>query len=275
MRVLFPSFTRYAGQIAEQVRMQEAFEEEGMQAIFWPVKGEMPKAEGICWQAASGYHQHLAAFGRVVECGLPSVNAAELVRWNSDKRYMRELEGKGIASLPTFWAERCEPEMLRAEAAKRGWDEVVVKPVVSAGAFHTHRIAGNWQDLRDVPPELAVMMQPFAPEILEQGEVSLLFLGGAFSYAVVKRAKAGDYRIQHAHGGSYEAFVPEDALVEQAEKVLAALPEPTHYARVDGILRGGELVLMEVELIEPYLFLDSEEGAAARFARAVREGLGG
>jgi len=119
-----------------------------------------------------------------------------------------------------------------------------------------------------LPPQ-PVMLQPFADEILSDGEWSFIFFGGKLSHCVNKRAKQGDYRIQHTHGGRYEKVTPPPELLTQAEAVLAALPEAPTYARVDGIRRDGALLLMEVELIEPYLYLDAYPEGLALLAEAV------
>jgi hypothetical protein len=117
------------------------------------------------------------------------------------------------------------------------------------------------------------MLQPFVPEVSAAGEWSLLFLGGRFSHAVRKRPAAGDYRVQWEFGGTAETGVPANQVIADAEGVLAAVPGRPLYARVDGVERGGRLVLMELELIEPHLFLGWDASAAGRLARVIREEL--
>ena len=113
------------------------------------------------------------------------------------------------------------------------------------------------------------MVQPLVDEVRETGEWSLLFYGGQFSHAVLKRPAAGDYRVQWEFGGSAVSAVAPAHLIAGAERVLAAAPGDLLYARVDGVERNGQLVLMELELIEPHLFLGWDERAAARLAAAV------
>jgi glutathione synthase/RimK-type ligase-like ATP-grasp enzyme len=119
----------------------------------------------------------------------------------------------------------------------------------------------------------ALLAQPFLPEIVADGELSLLFFGGEFSHAVRKRAKPGDFRVQWTHGGTHVAEAVSRSLVDEARRVLAAAPSPGLYARVDGIVRDGRFVLMELEQIEPYLFFAQSTDGAQRFAAAIKAAM--
>ena len=119
------------------------------------------------------------------------------------------------------------------------------------------------------------MVQAFAPEVESAGEWSLVFLGGEFSHAVVKTPRAGDFRVQDEWGGSHARVEPPLGLAAQAERLVRRLGGPVLYARVDGYLRKGVLKVMELELLEPLLFLAADPGAPARFAEAVRQALVG
>ncbi len=188
-------------------------------------------------------------------------NPVSLVEWNADKAYLRELAARGVRIPPTVFLEAREPIALAALVAERGWQRVVVKPAVSAGAWRTALLTSD--ELASYQPEFErvlahgdVLVQPFLPEIQGEGEWSFLFFGGVFSHAILKKPPAGDYRVQPQFGGTAER-VPSDAvrtLVDEASSVLAALPEPPAYARIDGVRIDGRFVLMEAELIEPYLF---------------------
>ncbi len=224
----------------------------------------------------------LAWLGSLEAAGVPCWNEPELVRWNLDKRYLKDLEAKGVATVPTLWIE---PDLATSlstvleRIADAGWEEMVLKPTVSAGAWRTRRVrrdalADATALITEVLGSSALMVQPFLPEFVAAGEHSLLFFDGEFSHAALKRPKAGDFRVQWVHGGSQ---VPESVptwLVRQARAVLDAAPSPGLYARVDGIVRDGHFVLVELEQIEPYLFLSQSAGAADRLARALRARLG-
>jgi len=161
-----------------------------------------------------------------------------------------------------------------------GWREAVIKPAVSASAFGTWRSSTEtaFRDQSRLEQLLSagdVMVQPLLSEVGDAGEWSLVFLGGSFSHAVLKRPAAGDYRVQWEFGGSAVSAAPARRLIADAGRVLAAVPGDALYARVDGVEREGRLVLMELELIEPHLFLGWDDGAAGRLAEALRAALAG
>jgi glutathione synthase/RimK-type ligase-like ATP-grasp enzyme len=216
-------------------------------------------------------------------------NSPQLVQWSVDKRYLKDLDAGGIAIVPTIWVSAVEGDVapnLDALIAAQGWNEgAVVKPAISATAHQTWRVAPRrasehqtrFESLLASSPS-GVMVQPFLPEIRE-GEWSLIFLGGEFSHAVVKHPADGDFRVQHDFGGTVERREPALSLVEDARAVLraAARATDTHveeilYARVDGIVRDGALLLMELEVIEPMLFFSHAPGAAARMAELIVSG---
>ena len=190
-------------------------------------------------------------------------NAASLVRWNADKRYLRDLEARGVAIVPTVFCEPGARASLASIVAEKGWSRAVVKPAVSGGAFRTHRFdaqgaAAHEADLAAILATGAALVQPYLEEIERDGEHSLLFFDGDFRFAVRKVPARGDYRVQPEFGGVFERVVPEPWLVERARAVIAACAEcvcPPLYARIDGVRRDRDFWLMEAELIEPYLYL--------------------
>ncbi len=225
------------------------------------------------------YYHHLDAFlawtARVDAC-TRLFNARAILESNVDKTYLRRLEKRGIPIVPTVWPR---PGNALADVLDgRGWNEAVVKPAVSAGAFETFRVrstdAGASQDrFAALLHRGAVLVQPFLPQIAAEGEWSLVFFDGAYSHAVVKRPKAGDFRVQARHGGREESRAAPPGLVAQAQAVLTAMPDAPLYARVDGVVEDGVFLLMEIELVEPALFL-THGHAAARFADALVARLG-
>lgn len=203
--------------------------------------------------------------------GIPVLNPPSVVRWNIEKTYLRELTEQGAPTIPTLWLEDAGRSDILAALDAFGTDSVVVKRQIGGGALGQHRF--SWDDL---PPEgwhlgHAAMIQPFLPAIVEEGEISLIFIRGAFSHALRKRAADGDYRIQSLFGGREEPFAPSPAEIAQAETVFAACPFPDLvYARIDMVrLPSGELAVMEAELIEPYLYPDHGPDLGERLAAAV------
>lgn len=143
--------------------------------------------------------------------------------------------------------------------------EIVIKPVQSAGAWRTLRI----DQANLAQAEQDFLVQPFMPEIVTAGEWSLIFFDGQFSHALVKHAKHGDFRVQSDHGDTVLAADAPAHVCAQVLKKLKFLPRMPYYARADGILRGDEFLLMELELLKPELFLELEAKAAPRFAAAI------
>lgn len=231
-----------------------------------------------CWDYHRRLEEFLGWFAALERAGTTVWNPVPLLRWNSHKRYLKDLAARGVPVVPTRWLGRGESVQLAELLAEVGWREAVVKPAVSASAFGTWRTspATAARDQPQLDGLLAagdVMVQPLVAEVADPGEWSIVFLGGSFSHAVLKRPAAGDYRVQWEFGGSAVSALPGAHLVAAAERALAAAPGQALYARVDGVERSGRLVLTELELIEPHLFLAWSAPAAARLAAALRAAL--
>ena len=210
--------------------------------------------------------------------GASFMNPADVLVWNFDKGYLAELADAGVPLVPTVVIPQGSDADIAERARERGWDDIVVKPTVAGGAYATHRFRvadyGRYRDeIRLTLRDRGVLVQPFLPEIVENGEVSLLFFDGEYSHAVCKRARSGDYRVQFVFGGTTEVIEPEAAWLETARRCLGATPSPTVYARVDGVIVDGRFVLMELEVLEPLMFLAQHPEAPQRFARAIARRL--
>ncbi len=201
-------------------------------------------------------------------------NPVSILRWNSDKAYLQELDAAGIPSVPTIWCPLLDRVALEDARKSFNVETVIVKPPISGGADGTFRL--NRHD--SVPDSVAgqrMMIQPYLPNIAEEGEYSLFYFAGAFSHSILKRPAKGDFRVQEQYGGREEAIIAPDGALMLAQQALAATAKitksgPLAYARVD-ILRDGNGVfrLMELELIEPSLFLRFAPDAGAAFAQAL------
>lgn len=227
------------------------------------------------WNYTERHDDFLGWLDRMEEEGVPLWNPPALARWNATKRYLRELEEAGVAVVPTRWVEPGEEAPLAALLAEEGWDGAVVKPVVSANArdtWTTSRAAAAEDErrFRALVARGAVMVQPFVEEVRTEGEWSLLFFGGALSHTLVKRPASGDFRVQEPYGGTAASATPDNETVAAARAALAAVPHPWLYARVDGVRIGGRFHVMELEMLEPSLFLATDpDGAPGRLADAV------
>lgn len=228
------------------------------------------------------YFKHHADFlqwlDRLDRLGVPTINDSALLRWNSDKRYLLELAARGVQIVPTRLATRAE---LAGVLALRRAQQVVVKPTVSGGAWHTLRgVVGDAAfdaAVEHLPQQPDYMVQPFVPQIVSSGEWSLLYFGGQFSHAVIKRPAAGDFRVQGDFGGSVEPAQPDAETLAAASRALAAVVaigqrEPA-YVRVDGVICDGLFLVMELEMIEPFLFLSTCAEASGSLARTLVDRL--
>lgn len=224
--------------------------------------------------------------------GVPLANPLEVIRWNVHKSYLRELAGEGVLVVPTLWGSGLTGVELAALCEREG----VLKPVVGAGAGDTFRV-GPWLGEHDRASIVSRyrgrggdrewMAQPFVRSVQGEGEYSLFWFGGRFSHAIVKRPRAGDFRVQEEHGGEILPIEAGPELRDAGEGVLAALrrvseargwssePEALLQARVDLVrLDDGALALMELELVEPSLYFRTDPAAPARFVDAVEGWLG-
>ena len=210
-------------------------------------------------------------------------NPPDAVLANVHKKYLLDLEHAGVPIVPTALARAGDSVDLAGLLAARGWEKAVVKPAVSAGASDTWKVSDDPIDagpacfdvdrasrlLDDALADRDMLIQPYLPEVAAGGEWSLVFLGGAYSHALTKSPAEGDFRVQFRYGGVVRPAEPPARIVEQAERVLAAVEGPLLFARVDGVERDGRLLLMELEINEPYLGLAHAPGAAERLADAL------
>ena len=226
----------------------------------------------LTWGYYERHADWLAATKLWGEAGVRIANPASVLGWNSDKSYLRRLETAGIPIPPTAWSDQVTQAEIDAAFNRFGTDTLVVKPTVSGGAWKTVKLSRG-ETLVDAP-DGAAMIQPFLPELVADGELSLLFFGGRFSHAVMKRATAGDFRVQVQYGGSYVYVAePPAGAVALAERVLAAIEEPLLYARIDMVETGSNWVLMEAELVEPDFYLSQAPDGGRLFAEAVKARL--
>lgn len=198
-------------------------------------------------------------------------NSLDILGWNIEKTYLKEVEERGVACIPTLWCERFDIAQEDTFFDRLGVDEIVIKPILSAGARDTFRIkvgefSGVVSALQDAFSDRAFMVQPFLKEIIDPGEFSLFYFGGEHSHTIQKKPKENDYRVQEEHGGILSKVDPDVDMLAVAEKALALMDEMPLYARVDLVPYDGAYRLMELELIEPSLYFDQDEEAAPRFA---------
>lgn len=219
-----------------------------------------------CWDYIERREAFCAALTRIEAGGVPVFNPAALVEWNSQKTYLRELQAAGVACIATHWSDRTDAAFVAAAFDGLDCAELVLKPQIGAGSRNTIRLARNAWSAGDLiaTPQGPVMAQPFLPLIETQGEVSLLYFGGQFSHAVRKIPPAGGW-LANDRAAAVSAHVPDAAQQEMAAQVLAAMPAPPLYARIDLVRGANEAwVLIELEAIEPALYLAHGANAGAQ-----------
>jgi glutathione synthase/RimK-type ligase-like ATP-grasp enzyme len=200
------------------------------------------------------------------------INTPEIVEWNCHKKYLKELESKGVKIVPTkIFNYPCEITSPTEWKAQR----FIIKPAISATSYKTMIVTESELKSEKLKNELFPgdwLLQPFLENIGE-GEISLVFFQKEFSHSLIKIPKAGDFRVQEEFGGEVHSFTPDQKLINLAEHIIQSIPFDLKYGRVDLVKSGEEYLLMELELIEPSLYLRTHDQAVINFERALRSAL--
>jgi len=222
-----------------------------------------------CWD----YYKHPGGFLRFIDRAAASsllMNPAKVVRWNHHKSYLRELSEAGVSVIPTEWFSRGEEAELGTVMSRRKWDEVVVKPSVSASSYRTQRFrADEWREgsefLRGLLRDRDALVQKYMPSVEGEGEKAVVWIDGEFTHAVVKSPRFAD-GIEKVSDAVEISEEERDLAGKAMERVEAALL----YGRVDMVRApGGRLLVSEFELIEPSLFLMQHPPALERLVAAI------
>lgn len=256
MRVALVTWSGLPGLSADDQLLRDELLREGhhVTAAVWDdARVRWDAFDSIVLRSTWDYHTRFDDF----RAWLATLGDAPL--WNPRSVVERNLHKSYLLSMPNVVPTRLVQTGEHVEVTSR----VVVKPAVSASAYLT-----TVTDTSFVA-EFEALVQPFVEEVTTQGEWSLLFAAGEFSHAVLKQPRSGDFRVQHEFGGSAAAATPPPALIDDAQAILATIEEPWLYARVDGVDRDGRLLLMELEMTEPSLFLARDADAPRRFAQAI------
>ena len=242
--------------------------------IAWTEAGDLSGFDLVLPLVVWGYHvdyqRWLELLDRAERDRWRMINPPALLRWNGDKAYLAELAERGVSTVPTLAVESCCDADLDEARRRFGCDWLVIKPPISASAMGTHRL-GPEEDAPEDSRGRPMIIQPLVEEMEKTGEFSLMLFNGEFSHAVVKRPKKGDFRVQEYHGGvTLPCRVPPSGAIRLGQDALAAAPAPATYARVDIVPDdSGNLMIMELELIEPSLFLDHAPDGGASFTRSI------
>lgn len=236
------------------------------------------------WDYQEDPQAFLAVLQEIEQSTAHLENALDIVRWNIDKRYLKELAQLGVKIVPTSWQLARKHAALTTDDlaqffADVNQSQIIIKPTVSANADNTFWLTkdnANTQidNLNEAFSYRDFMVQPFVDSVVKEGEYSLFYFNGHYSHAILKTPKQGDFRVQEEHGGQLSLVTPEQSLLTAANKTLAAIKQLFQtplYARVDFVRFDNDFALMEAELIEPSLYFNMDKQSATRFAHAFVE----
>ena len=259
-----------------------------LEQIFWEDFGagkvDISGFDAITPLTAWSYPKNQAAFLKCLEAlqasGKTIINPIAVIKDNMNKSYLGKLSDEGLPVPPT--------KILTSNAFQQAYDlfdifncdEIIIKPIVGSGSWRQARLkrGETLPSAEELPPETA-LVQPFLKNVSDIGELSMLFFGSEFSHALLKTPKAGDYRSQTRYGAIEKNIAPPPEAIEASQQILNAYEENTKstitYGRIDMVKSNdGNWLLMEAELIEPFLYLpfDGQGGnlGARNFATAIK-----
>lgn len=183
-------------------------------------------------------------------------NPIEIIKWNIDKTYLINLKNQGINVIPTFTSIN----NLNTKS-----EDYILKPRFGTDSYDVRRIKRN--DLNIIPKDFLV--QPFIKEIVETGEISIIFIGNKISHAVRKKPKTGQFRTNYRSGSKWTSENLSTEHIKQARAILDSFKTYLLYARLDVIEVDGKLMVMEIELTEPFLYFSWHKQAIELFVQEL------
>lgn len=289
MKIAFLSMNDLSGYVSDDNLAFEPLQNLGYQVDIVPWQQtvvEWKKYAAVIIRTTWDYQNHLEAFLQVlkqIESQTLLANPFEIAKWNADKIYLNDLQEKGAKIVPTIWVNSgFSLSQLQQWFKQLESDEIVIKPRVSATAQNTFWLKHSKEDQEDIENLKKIfenrpfMVQPFMKAIVDEGEYSLFYFNGEYSHAILKTPKTQDFRVQEEHGGIIQAIKPTSDLLKAGEEILKYISRTLLYARVDFVrTENNKFALMELELIEPSLYLRNCENAPHFFAKAINSWLKG
>ncbi len=287
LNLAFATSRKVAVMPRDESLLEAALRPHGVRAtpVAWDTPGlDWSRFDAVLIRSTWDYHYKIKAFlawlSDLEKKGVMLLNPPALVRWNMHKSYLLELAARGVPIVETRLLKTGDRVDLALLAEELKWPELIIKPAISATAHRTFRLRGEdaeeWRSsFQNLLAESDLLVQPYLEEIEQEGELSLIYIGSRFSHAICKLPKKGDFRVQSEFGGRVRETAPEPDIKSQARAILDKVSGDWVYARVDGLLVGGRFLLMELELIEPQLFLDKGDKAAELLAEALSQYLAG
>ncbi len=249
----------------------------GVEGVSWAETDDLRRFDLVMPLLVWGYHRAGHAWHDATrawdERSVRVRNPTSVLRWNSNKLYLDRLAKAGAPVAATLFVDRVDEAVMDEAARKFDSEWLIAKPQVSASAWQTIR----WRSGHSLEggPSGPAMIQPFLPAIASEGEISLIYFDGAFSHAIRKRPQPGDFRVQPEYDGIISSYLPQPDELDAATRILAEVEEDLLYARVD-LVRGpdGAPCLMELELVEPDLYLEHGPDGGAPFVEAIVRAAG-
>lgn len=199
-------------------------------------------------------------------------NNLELVQWNINKTYLRDLQEQGIEIVPSLWKDRFDRGDWESFFTELSADEIIIKPAISAGAEDTFWMtetdrAEYMEQLTGIFSRRPFIVQPFMPSVVSEGEFSLFYFGDTYSHTILKTPKKNDFRVQEEFGGRLQKIEPNKQLLSTGEQILELIEPDPLYTRIDLVRTSNNtFALMELELIEPSLYFNMDPESPKRFA---------
>lgn len=226
------------------------------------------------WDYQDDSDHFLEVLNTIEASGTHLENSLDIVRWNIDKTYLRDIQKAGIPIVSTLWKNEFNKNNFPTFFEEFDTSEIIIKPTVSANADDTFRLSTTasgkeLQELENIFRNRPFMVQPFLNAICTEGEFSLFYFGGHYSHTILKTPAQGDFRVQEEHGGTLAALEPEPELLKMSKTTIQALPQTPLYARVDFVRNNtnNRFNLIELELIEPSLYFNMDPDSPNRFAQ--------
>jgi hypothetical protein len=269
----------------EEQLLKSAFEKQGLtvEITYWDNPSyDWSKTKTVMFRTIWDYFEKFEEFFKwldEIKHQTQLINSYELVKWNIDKHYLKDLNENGINIVPTYFIKQHKQGSLLDISNEMEWEDLVIKPAISAAAFQTFKILNDQiNEKEELFQQLIknkdMLVQPFFETISEFGEASLMIFDGKFSHAILKKAKKGDFRVQDDFGGTVHDYLPSTEEVKFALEVIKACKTAPLYGRVDIIWdQEKNIYLSELEIIEPELWIRNYPKSAERIANAVSNKL--
>lgn len=246
--------------------------------VVWRHEVAWQKYDGVVIRSTWDYQDHLPAFLHVlneIETQSRLANPLDILNWNADKKiYLQDVEKRGGKIIPTIWGDsKIDDYLIQQWFEQFQTDELVIKPTVGANAQDASRLKRGAKvagDLSKTFDQRSYMVQPFMHGIVEEGEFSLFYFNGDYSHGILKTPKVGDFRVQEEHGGEIKPVEPSAELLATGERIMQCISPTPLYARVDFVrTEVREFAVVELELIEPSMYLRMADKAPQMFAEAI------